>query len=106
MSLADEKSVLMQSIELQFAAMTQATKDILVGYVEEDRNRAQLLVAAVEKAGLSSTAVIFDGLAPDDDLLQRPAEATRCFVVLWSQAAARSSAVKELTSHAIQAWWL
>jgi TPR repeat protein len=101
----DEKPVLMQSTELQFATMIQATKDILVGYVEEDRDRAQLLIAAVKKAGLSPTAVIFDGIAPDDDLLQR-FETTHCFVVLWSQAAARSSAVKELTSHAIQAWWL
>jgi TPR repeat protein len=96
----------MQSTELQFVAMAQATKDILVGYVEEDRNRAQQLIAVVKKAELSPTAVIFDGLSPDDDLLQRPVETARCFVVLWSQAAAHSSAVKELTGHAIQAWWL
>jgi TPR repeat protein len=86
--------------------MVPATQDIFIGYAEGDRSRAQPLVAASQKAGLSVTAAIFDGISGCDDILQRPFETTRCSVVLWSQAAASSLAGKELANHAIQAWWL
>jgi TIR domain len=86
--------------------MAPVTKDIFVGYAEGDRSRAQPLLAAGRKAGLSVTAAIFDGISRCDEILQRPFERTSCFVVLWSQAAASSPIGKELANHAIQAWWL
>jgi hypothetical protein len=86
--------------------MSPATKDIFVGYAEGDRSRVQPLLASAQKAGLSVMAAIFDGISSCEDILKRPFETTRCFVVLWSQAAASSLVGKELANHAIQAWWL
>jgi hypothetical protein len=86
--------------------MVPATEDIFIGYAEGDRSRAQPLLAACRKAGLSVRAAIFDGVSRCDDTLQRPFETTCCFVVLWSQAAVSSPSGKELANHAIQAWWL
>jgi hypothetical protein len=86
--------------------MAPATKDVFIGYAEEDRSQAQPLVAAVQNEAISVGAAIFDGVSRGDDILRRAFETARCSVVLWSQAAASSLVGRELANHAIQAWWL
>lgn len=77
--------------------------DVFISYAREDRETAQALAHALERAGLS---VWWDRVIPPgrtfDEVIAEQLAAARCVVVLWSRAAVASGWVKEEAAEALQ----
>lgn len=77
--------------------------DIFISYARADRQRAAMFATAFERRGWS---VWWDREIPPgrafDDVIEEALDAARCVVVLWSQASAASSWVRNEAGDAMQ----
>jgi TIR domain len=79
--------------------------EVFLSYSAHDRDAAQSIARAIERSGLS----VFDSTqmksgASWQDEVRTGTEATRCVLVLWSEAAAQSLWVEQEIRLAIRAW--
>lgn len=70
--------------------------DIFISYARENRNKAKMIVDALEKYDLN--AWWDDRIEPGkpfDDIILKALEKAKCIIVLWSNASVKSKWVKE-----------